>query len=230
MLKYYLVQNPLVKENEKFIALVSSPETKTLEDVVSIMIAEGTGLTRPQALAYFEKLTQTVLGFLKDGHCVVTPFFRVRPTIGGLFNNENDIFDITRHQVNAKFLPGDRLRKLSVESYLQKCELATFQPLVKKFTDAATSAVDTSATPGGIGVVNGKFLQFDVTDLNQGVFFIPENNPETAIRATVYSRIFPKDLSFNIPMLEAGNYRLMVKTKPKTDLLSSLLVKKISVI
>lgn len=229
MLKYYLVQNPLVKENEKFIALVSSPETKTLDDVVNIMIAEGTGLTRPQALAYFEKLTQTVLGILKDGHNIATPLFRVRPTISGLFNNGDDSFDATRHQVNARFLAGDRLRKLSVESYLQKCDLATFQPLVKKFTDAATSSVDTNATPGGIGVINGRFLQFDLTDLSQGVFFIPGNNPETAIRAVIYSRIFPKELSFCIPMLEAGDYRIMVKTKPKTDILSSLLVKKITV-
>ena len=30
-----------------------------MNDVIDVMIADGIGLTRPQALAYFEKLTQT---------------------------------------------------------------------------------------------------------------------------------------------------------------------------
>ena len=229
MLKYYLVQNHLVQGEENFVALVSSPETKTMEDVVKVMIAEGTGLTRPQVLAYFEKLTQTVLGFLKDGHNVVTPFFRVRPTIKGLFENNEDSFDPTRHRVNTRFLPGERLRQLSAEFHLEKCETNTFQPLLKKFSDAATSTEDVVATPGGIGVINGLYLQFDTSDLSQGVFFVPENNPETAIRAVIYSRIFSKELSFIIPMLESGVYRVMVKTKPRKDFLSSLLIKKITV-
>lgn len=210
-------------------ALVSSPETKTLNDVIDVMIAEGTGLTRPQALAYFEKLTQTVLGLLKDGHCVSTSLFRVRPTIKGLFTSSDDSFDSTRHQVNARFLPGEKLRGLSAEFHLEKRDIATYQPLVKKFTDAATSSVDSTVTPGGIGTVNGKFLFFDKNDLTQGVFFVPVNNPEIAVRAVVYSRVFPKELSFVIPMLEPGDYRVMVKTKPKADLLNSLLIKKITV-
>lgn len=229
MLKYYLVENPLAKEDSSFVALVSSPETKTLDHVLDIMIAEGTGLTRPQALAYFEKLTQTVLGFLKDGHCVSTPLFRVRPTISGLFINGDDSFDITRHKVNARFLPGDKLNKLTADFYMQKCDIQVFQPLLKKFTDAATSQIDTVATPGGIGTINGKHLFFDKDNLDLGVFFVPVNNPETAIRAMIYSRIFPKELSFCIPMLEPGEYRVMVKTLPKTDMLNSLLVKKITV-
>lgn len=229
MLKYYLVENPLAKDVVNFIALVSSPETKTLNDVIDVMIAEGTGLTRPQALAYFEKLTQTVLGFLKDGHCVSTQLFRVRPTITGLFVNGDDSFDAVRHQINARLLPGEKLRGLAAGFYLEKHDIETYQPLLKKFSDAASKSVDTTATPGGIGTINGKHLQFDETDLTQGVFFIPVNNPEMTTRAVIYSRVFPKELSFSIPMLEPGDYRVMVRTKPKTDLLSSLLIKKITV-
>lgn len=229
MLKYYLVENPLAKEESNYVALVSSPETKTLEQVVDIMIAEGTGLTRPQALAYFEKLTQTVLGFLKDGHCVSTPLFKVRPTISGLFVDDDDCFDATRHKVNAKFLPGDKLSKLNADFYLLKCDIQVYQPLLKKFTDAASTEVNTLATPGGIGTVNGKHLFFDKNNLNLGVFFVPVNNPGTAIRAMIYSRIFPKELSFCIPVLEPGDYRIMLKTQPKKDILNSMLVDVITV-
>jgi hypothetical protein len=229
MLKYYLVENPLSKDESNYVAHVSSPETKTLDHILNKIIAEGTGLTRPQALAYFEKITQTVLEFLKDGHCVSTPFFRVRPTISGLFVDEFDSFDATRHKINAKFLPGEKLSKLNAEFYMEKCDIQAYQPRLKKFTDAATTGVDTIATPGGIGTINGKHLFFDKNNLELGVFFVPVNNPGTAIRAMIYSRIFPKELSFCIPVLEPGDYRILVKTQPKKDILSSLLVDEITV-
>ena len=64
MLKYLLVNNAMTSNPNACVAIVSSPESKNLDDVVSFMVSEGTGLTRPQALAYFEKLTQTVMYFV----------------------------------------------------------------------------------------------------------------------------------------------------------------------
>lgn len=223
MLKYCLIENSLAKEGKNYVALVTSPETKTLEDLIDVIIAEGTGLTRPQALAYFEKITQTVLGFLKDGHRVVTPLFAVRPTIKGTFNDADDSFDKARHSINVRLLAGKRLRGLSAEFLLVKSDISTYQPLLKKFIDAATVSVNSKATPNAIGTITGNYLQCDVLDLEQGVFFVPVNKPDTQIRAMIYSRVFPKELSFNVPALDAGEYRVLVKTKPKADLLSSLL-------
>ena len=64
MLQYALVENVMTTAPHNCIAVVSSPEVKGLNDVIDCMIAEGTGLTRPQAMAYFEKLTQTIEYFL----------------------------------------------------------------------------------------------------------------------------------------------------------------------
>lgn len=229
MLKYYLVENPLAKEENSYVAHVSSPETKTLEDILKVMSGEATGLSLHQALSYFEKLTKTVSEFIKDGHCVSTPLFKVRPTISGLFVDEFDSFDPTRHKVNAKFSPGIKLSKLNAEFYMEKCDIQAYQPMLRKFTDAASTGVNAVATPGGIGTINGKHLFFDKNNLDLGVFFVPANNPGTAIRAMIYSRIFPKELSFCIPVLEPGEYRILVKTQPKKDILSSLLVNEITV-
>ena len=62
MLTYRLIENPLAKDEKNYIALVNSPETKTLKHLIDVIIAEGTGLTRPQ-LWLILKITQTVLGF-----------------------------------------------------------------------------------------------------------------------------------------------------------------------
>jgi hypothetical protein len=54
----------------------------TFDDLLNIMVEEGSGLTRPQALAYFERLTQTVIRLLENGCTINTPLFKVRPTLG----------------------------------------------------------------------------------------------------------------------------------------------------
>ena len=93
MIKYALRKNQLAFGEPNFVVHVSCMTRKTLDDLVSKMVEEGTGLTRPQAMAYFEKLTQIVISFLEDGCSVNTPLFRVRPTIKGVFNKFNDTFD-----------------------------------------------------------------------------------------------------------------------------------------
>lgn len=45
MIKYYLVENYLSKSVNKFMALVSNPETRNPDDIITHMIDEGTGLT-----------------------------------------------------------------------------------------------------------------------------------------------------------------------------------------
>ena len=52
MINYSLVENVLAPNPNGYVAVVSSSETKDLNAVIDFMIAEGTGLTRPQALAY----------------------------------------------------------------------------------------------------------------------------------------------------------------------------------
>lgn len=75
-----------------------------------------------------------------------------------------------------------------------------------------------------VKVLSGRESSEKRGNLQLGVFFVAVNNPETTIRDMIYSRIFPKELSFCIPPLEPGEYRVMVKTLPKTDMLSSLLI------
>ncbi|MDR0815107.1 MAG: DUF4469 domain-containing protein [Bacteroidales bacterium] len=216
MLKYALVENAMAVDPNSCVAIVSSPERKNLDDVINFMIAEGTGLTRPQALAYFEKLTQTVLYFVGEGHSVITPLVRVRPTVSGIFTDKRDNFDSSRHQVNIRSTSGFRLRDLETHIKLEKVNVATQIPVPEIFTDALTGEDNFWATSGGLGVLKGQLLKFDPEDVQQGVFFVPVNNPAVEIRAGVYSGIKPSEVHFQVPTLESGEYSVIVKSIPKT--------------
>jgi hypothetical protein len=215
MLKYSVVKNATTANSRHFVAHVSSPESKTLDDVIKHMISEGTGLTRPQALAYFEKLTQSFLFFVGQGHHVITPLVKVRPTISGIFVNKLDNFDSSRHQVNIRSTSGIRLRELETDIKLEKVNVSTQMPVPILFTDSRTGEENFWATSGEIGALRGQLLKFDPKDLEQGIFFVPIEDPGTEIRAELYSRIKPAEVNFQVPVLASGEYKLVVKTIPK---------------
>jgi len=211
MLKYLLIENGMVADTKSCIALVSSPESKNLDDVISFMVSEGTGLTRPQALAYFEKLTQTIMYFVGQGHSVTTPLFRVRPTITGLFANKNDSFDASRHQINFRATAGLRLREQVPDIKLEKVKVSQQSPTPITFIDAFSGESNLTATSGGIGVLYGNLLRFDTNDVQQGVFFTPVDTSKNEVRADIYSGIKPSEIHFQIPNMQTGDYYLVVR-------------------
>lgn len=215
MLKYALVENSMATEPNNCVAIVSSPEVKDLNDVIDFMIAEGTGLTRPQAMAYFEKLTQTIEYFVGEGHRVITPLFRVRPSISGVFNDNMDNFDISRHSINIRTSSGLRLKELSSKIKLEKVEVSRQDPSPQLFIDGSSQEINLSASPGSIGVLKGSLMKFDPSDNTQGVFFLSAENPENETRVSAYSGIKPSEIHFQIPELPSGTYAIVVKTLSK---------------
>ncbi len=214
MIKYMLVTNPITAKTKTYYAVVTSPETKELEDIITHMIAEGSGLTRPQALAYFERLTQSVMYFANQGHNINTPLFRVRPTIKGRFNSIDDRFDPQRHQIKFRASEGQQLQKMPVTiSKIVKVTNEQFAPKLISFIDINNEKKkNNTLSVGGIGVLKGKHLRFDEKDERLGVFFAPVHAPKVRIRASIYSHIQPSAIHFQVPSLEAGEYFLFVHT------------------
>jgi hypothetical protein len=138
------------------------------------MIAEGTGLTRPQALAYFEKLTQSVEYFIGLGFTVSTPLFRARTSISGIFENKFDSFDPKRHQINVRTISGVRLDKLEKGLSAIKTKLNRLFPSPEILTDASTGTDNRIITTGGVAVLRGSLLKFDPKNIEQGIFFVAE--------------------------------------------------------
>jgi hypothetical protein len=212
MVKYALKENKLGEDSKGCLAIVSAVGAATIDDVIGHMIEEGTGLTRPQAMAYFEKLTQSVEYFLGLGFAVSTPLFRTRATISGTFNNKFDSFDPERHQINVRTISGIRLSKLEKDLSPVKTKLNRLFPSPEIFTDSTTETDNGAITSGGGAVLRGSLLKFDPKDTQQGIFFVPADNPAEEIRAQVYQIIRSNEVSFTIPALDPKDYFLVVKS------------------
>jgi len=218
MLKYALVENALALNPNGYVAVVSNSETKDLDAVINFMVSEGTGLTRPQAFAYFEKLIQTVEFFVEQGHRVTTPLFRIKPSISGVFTDTNDSFDSSRHSIHIRTSSGKRLVDMAASIKPGKVDAAQLNPIVRSFVDGVNKTVNSVAFSDSYGTINGKRLKFDAADSRLGVFFIPANDPSSETRITGYVEIMPSKLHFILPALAPDTYRVVVRNLSRNGL------------
>ena len=212
MVKYALRENTLGENSKGCIAVVSALGVASLEDIIGHMISEGTGLTRPQAMAYFEKLSQSVDYFIRLGFTVSTPLFRSRTSISGTFASKYDSFDPERHQINVRTISGVRLNKLEKELSVVKTKLNRLFPSPEILTDATTETDNSKITSGGVAILRGSLLKFDPLKSEEGIFFTAADNPAEEIRVMNYATIRSNEVNFQVPALEPKDYVLSVKS------------------
>ncbi|MDR8389583.1 hypothetical protein NC796_00450 [Aliifodinibius sp. S!AR15-10] len=123
-------------------AVSQSPDTYTLEDVFEHMTREGSTITKAEALAGFEEVTQGIINLLAQGNSVVTPLVNISPSISGVFDGDEDRFDPDRHQVNINFSSGVRMRDLPSEIPTEKIEPKEREPKLRHFHAAAMNFVN----------------------------------------------------------------------------------------
>jgi hypothetical protein len=214
MLKYFLISSALSTEKGSCYASAKATENLQIEDIINQMIEEGSGLTRPQAMAYYERFSEVILKNLKNGCSITTPLFIIKPVINGKFTNHEDSFDAKRHQLNFRLAAGKKLHAIKKEVRIKKTEPTTKAPVVRTFIDFRNNEMNLTTLSGSMAILKGKNLKFDVNDMNQGVFFVPENRKDEIVRVKTYSDISPLKIFIQVPELQPGAYKLVVKTIP----------------
>ena len=140
-------------DSHEYIATVNQKEKTDLDQIIDYMVMEGTGLTRPQALAYFEKLVQAYEHFIEMRGGVSTPLCNVRTTITGVFQNRGDKFDPQRHSIQLRMSPGSRLKELKSRLKLKKEDSREHTPDPAFFIDGVSETTNRWATPQSIFMI-----------------------------------------------------------------------------
>lgn len=212
-LDYYISQNRITPNADDYMAVSVNRQRYTIEQVYDHMTREGSTLTKAEALAAFEEVTQGIINIVRQGNSVVTPLVNIMPSISGVFDSDEDSFDRGRHQVNLSINPGVRLRKVPPTINTQKVRAHMPKPELTHYFDASTGAEDTEVTPDGGGRIRGVLLKFDMADPDQGIFFVnTADNSETRIDPDRMLRNMPSELLFINPQLPAGDYWLEVRS------------------
>lgn len=211
-LEFYLIPNHMTPDPDDYMAVSSNPQTYSIEDVYDHMTREGSTITKAEALAVFEEITQGIINIVEEGNAVVTPLIQVRSNISGVFDGEEDTFDPARHHVRVNVSAGNRLREAADDIPTQKIAARERIPAPVHYHDSSSETQDEAITPGGGARITGSLLKFEEEDINQGIFFVNiSDGTETRVETAIL-RNKPGELIFMNPELPAGTYRLEVRS------------------
>ena len=205
------VDNPLTKEvGDKHYVLVSNG-TADFDRVISEIMAVNPGLERETVEAVVKLEHRTIIRLTLSGMRVSNGLFSAvaspRGRAGASWDPDVNRLDITIAQGTDW---REAIRNTTVNVLGTKAEVM----YISGTTDAATRAVNRTATPGYPFTVEGNYLKLVGDDPAVGITLISEDSQETHIDPAMVVVNEPKKLVFIIPAgLGTGTYTLRIVTQ-----------------
>ncbi len=209
-LKYALLENRLTEDPDDYLAKVQDLQSKSIDDIIDVMIGRGSTVTRAEALSVLEEYSAALEQLLRDGHSINTPLFNLVPSIKGVFDDKNEPFNSERHQVRVNVNPGTRLRQIEAQIQIERVSASRPLPEPEDFEDVGSDTRNDQLTPGALARLTGTRLKYEPNDPQQGVFFIDGGGVEP--RVVMIARNKPSELNFQNPStLATGAYTVEVR-------------------
>ncbi|BDD10433.1 hypothetical protein FUAX_28650 [Fulvitalea axinellae] len=213
-MEYYLIDNKLTTDDEKDqTAKVSVGKVHDLDSVVELMISRGSTTTRTDILAVLNEYQEVLEYIVTQGEGVNLPSLNLNYSITGAFEDRNDSFDPTRHQLNLKAKPSQRLKEALKHVNLQKIKSRVTGPQIEQVENGITGQTDDTAQSGGILVLDGSLLKIDTEAPEAGLFLIASDGTEHKAVRFIENR--PQRLVALLPAVPSGEYDLEVRTLPR---------------
>ncbi|WP_441001339.1 DNA-binding domain-containing protein [Fodinibius sp. SL11] len=210
-IKYSLIPNNLTSDPEDHMAVVQDQASRTIDDIIDEIADRGSTVTKADILSVVEEYQAVIAKFLKNGDRLNTPLFRTSASISGVFEDQTDSFDRSRHYVRLNVNPGPRIGEIAEDLPVEKVAATRVEPVLELFKDFASDTQNDTVTPGGAAELRGSYLKVDPSDANQGIFFIASDGTET--KADTIMRNKPANLIFMVPdTLISGEYEVEVRS------------------
>ena len=173
-IQYYLVPYLLNGSRNDFVARVRPSGSVQLAHLARRIVAQGSTVRVPDILAVWENTIQAIEAFLLEGFRVnLGGLCNFYPRLRGVFKGPTDEYDAARHRVHPGASAGARLRRaLSQQAILTRVEAVRPLPLLASFEDLLSQTTNTTITPGSIGIVTGRRLNYDPDQADEGLFLI----------------------------------------------------------
>jgi hypothetical protein len=210
-MKFFLIPTKLTNNPNDCVAKVTQQEVVDYSEIIARATRRGLTLTDTEIISVTNEINYSIIDVLNSGKAVDTPFARFRLSIGGVFKDENDVFDPSRHYVKINCSVGKDIVVDLTKINLEKVKHEISTPYIEEIMDYSTLEINSILTPSGAAEIKGEMLKIDMVDVLQGLF-LKRNG--TTIKVETIIRNQPSDLIFNIPAtLTAGEYQLEIRNK-----------------
>ena len=206
-IQYALLKQNMSSKSVKYYARVMSYKNLGLDDIISVMKAQGTGVSEVDMRATLQLLFDSITASVADGYNVNLPLAKFTPAISGLFDSLVDTFDDERHSVKMNISAGPLLKEAMKGASAKKVKSNTPTPSLYIFHDVYSGLKNERITSGSIGSIIGDELKFDQGNAEEGIFFVGD----TTTRVEMIASKTERKLVFNIPPLSPGNYTIEIR-------------------
>lgn len=209
-IKYGLRENLLTADPDDCMAQVVDARTYSQEDIANEMIKRGSSLTAADIAAYQKLEAEVYADIIENGGNIATPLINTSFSITGVFTNQTDSFDKSRHAIKLNVNAGTALREAAGKATAQKVETSSTDPYITSVIDKVTGD-STTIKAGSVMELTGSRLKFDTTDEEQGVFVLTSSGE---IRCAVVIENKPARLLVLLPAdIASGDFTVEVRTK-----------------
>lgn len=209
-LHYYIKPSPF--DTHKHIGAIQKNSVCQLSDITQDMLQRGSTITAADIAAVLTVFFDVVSDRVAEGHHVNLPIVNIRPGISGVFENLDDTFDAQRHQFKARLNPGTLMAQKMKHVLTEKVKQPIPQPLLAAYTDTGSQTSNLRLSPGGIGQIVGKQLNFNPDRADEGVYCIAADGTENKV--SIIASASKGKIVFAVPEnLAAGHYQLEVRKK-----------------
>ena len=213
-IKYALRENLLTSDPDDCMAQVVDARSYSQEDIAQEMIKRGSSLTAADIAAYQKLEAEVYADIIANGGNVNTPLISTSFSITGVFANQTDSFDKTRHAIKLNVNAGSALREAAAKATAQKVEAASTDPYITSVTDKV-SGDSAAIKAGSVMELTGARLKFDASDEEQGVFLLTSSGE---VRCATIIENKPARLLVLLPAdISAGEFSVEVRTRLGSD-------------
>lgn len=212
-LKGWLADNTVtVDDKNDKILLLESAGSLTLEDVLSEMKKEDTGL-REETLEHVVKLfIRVVSNLILNGYSVNTGLFRAVAQFRGAI--ENGQWDAVKNSIYVLFTQDKELRKAIAQTTVNILGEKGDTMYIVSGMDAATQATDGTATAGRNYILTGRMLKVAGDDASVGITLTDSEGKVIKLTNDLLTVNKPSELIILLPYdLAEGEYTLTVTTQ-----------------
>ena len=186
-----------------------------MEDIANDLIATGIikDENSQQIVKLWNKLNGAIIDRVLNGSIVDCGIGILYAKLSGSFETRKSDFDSTIHQVDIGFRTNKETKDI----------VASVRPVISQsigITPELIEALDVESqrtdllTPGGQLVIKGKNLMVTGTNDDIGLYFVNQDTKaESCIKESKMARNTGSEIICTVPALEAGTYKLMIKTQ-----------------
>jgi hypothetical protein len=212
-IKVWLYQNYLPNADDGFFARTANEAILDIDKICESMKDRGGFAGK------YEDLVANVKHFMDEsaymlccGFGLNLGYFSLYPNIGGTFSSKDEERNKQKHPVTVHYRTLSKFRKMLNEVSVVVLGEATNDSTIKLFLDHDKDSVNKYA-PGNLFSITGVKIKLAGDDPDCGVFFVPVDNPEAAVKVTRFSENSRKKISGVAPDTGYQFNRIEVRTQ-----------------